>query len=83
MKYNDCGPAFPRPRQVIQGMPDIDKGAEGMSLRDYFETKQISAWIIALSARRNEKGYTDEGAVYEAIRLGKLTADTMLKAREE
>ena len=36
---NDGGPAFPRPRQVIQGMPDIDKGAEGMSLRVYAAIK--------------------------------------------
>ena len=36
---NNGGPAFPRPRQVIQGMPDIDKGAEGMSLRVYAAIK--------------------------------------------
>ena len=34
-------PAFPRSKQVIQGMPTIDEGEHGMSLRDYFAAKAM------------------------------------------
>lgn len=53
------------------------------TLRDYFAAKAMQAWIIALSNRRSEAGYTDDGVIFEASRLGYEQANEMLKSRTE
>ena len=77
---NYGGPAFPQ--QLI----DSDRGKfaasdwipGGMSLWDYYFNGQTAACIIGLMSRRNE-AYTDEEMIHEAIRLGKIAADEMIK----
>ena len=76
---DDGGPAFPH--------NSMDEDAKiqstgGMSLRDHFEVKFSAAWVIALSARKDDPGYSDEGAIHEACRLGTLHTKTMLEARK-
>ena len=98
MKNNDGGPAFPRPRQVIQGMPDIDKGAEGMSLRAYaaIKLKQPDSgidWLdeMILKSKRDEvaakamQGLLSNFNVNDDLIYSDMAyriADEMLKARE-
>lgn len=79
---NDGGPAFPIP-DLTYPNGQIQYGTPGMSLRDYAVIHFTSAWITSLSTRREEKGYTDEGAAHEAGQLAELQADAMLLAREK
>ena len=53
------------------------------TLRDYFAAKAMQAWIIALSNRRSEAGYTDNEIIFKASRLGYEQANEMLKSRTE
>lgn len=55
----------------------------GMDLRDWFAGQALAGWISALAVRRNEPGYSDEGAAYEASRLSGITADAMMEARKQ
>jgi len=54
-----------------------------VTLRDYFAAKAMQAWIIALSNRRSEAGYTDNEIIFKASRLGYEQANEMLKSRTE
>ena len=56
---------------------------EGMSLRDYLAATFAAAWVVALSIRHNDLGWSDAGAAVEANRLGLLQADEMIRARED
>lgn len=78
MKINDGGPAFPTPHRPL----NWESGAEGMSLRDWMAVKFAAAWVRSISTRRHEHGYTDEGVLQEANRLGLIQADAMLQQRE-
>jgi hypothetical protein len=82
---NNGGPAFPIPGVTCHyddgSFKDPDHG--GMTLRDYCATKFAAAWVVALSARHCQPGYSDTEVVYEANRLGLAQADAMLAAREE
>ena len=55
----------------------------GMTLRDYFAAAALPGWIQALSARYGEQGYSDDGALAQAVRLSLETADFMLEVGEK
>jgi hypothetical protein len=78
---DESGYAFPH--QEINAQSATESITRGMTLRDYFAAKAMQAWIQALSLRHKEPGYTDEGAINEAVRLSDLTADAMIKERGE
>jgi len=42
----------------------------------------LEAWLLVLAKRRNEEGYTDNGAAVEAARLAEKTADAMMAERK-
>lgn len=79
-EINDGGPAFPETRYDERTRQEVQW--TGMSLRDWYAGQFAAAWVAVLAQRRNENGYTDEGAVFEANRLGIMQADHMLKVRE-
>ena len=82
MAINDGGPAFPqtpwRNSDGILQWPNDGWGMGGMSRRDYFSAKFAAAWVIALSTRHQDAGWTDAAAAIEANRLGLEQADMML-----
>lgn len=74
MRKNNGGPAFPEP---------CDSESEGMSLRDWFAGQALGPLIACMMNRRNEPGYSDDGAVVEAVRLSMFAADFMIAEREK
>ena len=71
-------------RAVSYVYPELEPAQEGMTLWDYFFNRQVAALITGLMARNHEPGYDgDDIMIYEAVRLGKIAADVMLKEREK
>ena len=76
---DDGGPAFPNVSESIPGY-DPDKFRRnltggGMTLRDYFAAKAMSALIQA--------GLETENPITNTCKAAYLAADAMLKARQE
>ena len=71
---NDGGPAFPRTAP--------NGGFNGMSTRTWLAGQFAAAWVVAISRRCNEQGYSDYDVIRTANKLGLEQADAMLKARE-
>lgn len=80
------GPAFPvlgmeyNYDHEVRELTTVDIG---VSVRDYFATKFIAAWIVTLGARHGQPGYSDRDAMWEAHRLGNEQADAMLAERAQ
>jgi hypothetical protein len=79
---NDGGAAFPVP-PLPDRTDEMQYGAEGMSLRDWFAGQFAAAWVVALSVRHGEPGWLDADAAIVANRLGLAQADAMLAEREK
>ena len=77
MTQNDGGPAFPRGASEVA---DIDPGAEGVSLRDYFAASAISGLISDVS-RHGDGGY--EGDADWIASEAYSIADAMIAERGE
>jgi hypothetical protein len=56
------------------------RAAEGMTLRDYAAIQFAAAWAVALGSKEMNEPY--DSRAMEAMRLGDLQADAMLKARQ-
>lgn len=70
---DDSGPAFPTPES------EWTKGADGMSLRDYFAAKAMGHWDIGEHDPDDPESCTHE----EVARCCYRMADAMLKVRKE
>ena len=68
-QQQDGGPAFPQDHQLLDPRCD-PRQFMGMSLRDYFASKALSALI--------RRGYDE---VHEVAKLAYRSADAMLEAR--
>ena len=79
----DGGPAFPSP-DFIHPNGQIEFGTFGMSLRDYFAAKAMSALICEafVDASRQRRSDPDE-VMQKTARAAFIAADAMIKAREE
>jgi hypothetical protein len=85
MSKRDGGPAFP---VLIQGDPDgdvvgfqtgpISGWATGMTLRDYFAAKAMTAIVSTVAARDEEDGLSEAEVAQYSYEL----ADAMLARRE-
>lgn len=73
----DGGPAFPCEWDYINSNRAV---ANGMTLRDYAAIKFAAAWVPVLGLTTMPE--TREQRADEAVRLGLLQADAMLKARQ-
>lgn len=87
MNKETGGPAFPGNQARVVIPPELAEAAKaiqfnmnGMTLRDYATIKFAAAWTAALAPL--PMGETREQLAVEAVRLGSLQADAMLKARE-
>lgn len=69
------GPAFPRPQSKLEGeySDDVDYGAKGMTLRDYFAAAALAALPVAFDAVYG----SPEQLAYDAY----VVADAMLAER--
>ncbi len=83
MNKNDGGPAFPGEQGHIPDGTWNQTWESGMSLRDWFAGQAVKSWIIALVARRDEPGYSDNGVLDSATMLAYATADAMLAERDQ
>ena len=72
------GPAFPCHPDVI---PRRDRDYVGMSLRDYFAAKAMTACYAEYCAHANVQGYEEDWKMGVALDSYAM-ADAMLKARE-
>jgi hypothetical protein len=75
----DGGPAFPQTYQMHED--DLPTVNDGMSLRDYFAAKAMSAIVVTLphgAKQRDGSPMTEATVAQQAYFL----ADAMLKARE-
>ena len=55
----------------------------GMTLREYTAIKLSAAWVIALSQRHNEEGYSDHHCKYVANKRAIEQADALIEALQE
>ena len=76
MTDKDGGPAFP----VWTSNP-LDPA--GMTLREYAAIKLSAAWVIALSQRHNEEGYSDNHCKYVANKRAIEQADALIEALQD
>ena len=83
MKDNG-GPSFPLVfhMRTTAGV-EYENYEQGMSLRDYFQSEQTAAITIGLLRRYDMDRYNDMDMIMEAVRLGKVAADEMLREREK
>lgn len=54
----------------------------GLSKRETIAMHVMGDIVREMMGRRNEPGYTESGAIYEAANLAKLSADALLEALE-
>ena len=76
---NTGGQAFPRPASEAH-QHGMHKPQEGMTLRDYFAAKAMQG---LLSSPRAPLGGQEDVTDLLIAKLAYVTADAMLKAREE
>lgn len=79
MKANDN--VYPIP--VAQAYGDGYLAVGGLTNRDHIAIEAMKSWIIAISARHLEAGYTDSSAIGEVIYRSYETADAMLAKSEK
>jgi hypothetical protein len=72
---NDGGPAYPCESYVLKNGKQVTEEAQGMSLRDYFAGKVLSA----IYAHRDSNGWPSKVIATQSY----LMADAMLVARKE
>lgn len=86
MTTNTGGPAFPSKRRVMRdGYATQDfEPVSGMTLRDYFAAKALSAVINDPDTKETLQMYKDKVSFQQvAALIAYGFADAMLKAREE
>ena len=76
MTDKDGEPAFP----VWTSRPH---DPPGITLREYAAIKLSAAWVIALSQRHNDEGYSDYYCKYMANKLAVQQADALIEALQE
>lgn len=72
MSINDGGPAFP-----VSAVPDYNKGADGMSLRDYFAGQAIMGCVVGTS----NIGFNGD-ITRDVVRRAYSVADAMIAERD-
>ena len=72
------GPAFPCHPEII---PQNDRDFAGMTLRDYFAARAMTACYAEYCAHANVQGYEEDWKMGVALDSYAM-ADAMLKARE-
>ena len=72
------GPAFPCHPEII---PQKERDFAGMTLRDYFAARAMTACYAEYCAHANVRGYEEGWKVGVALDSYEM-ADAMLKARE-
>lgn len=79
---NPDNAAFPRTAHGSMTYTDLGSvGADpqhGLSKRELFAAMAMESWVVALSVRRGEAGYEDQGCAVEAARLAVFSADALL-----
>lgn len=83
-KINDGGPAFPV-NDTYHGVGNIERGSEGMTLRDFFAASATEEDIAAIMKQHIRSGFGAAHAGYSITRgqARYLHADDMLAAREQ
>ena len=76
MTDKDGEPAFP----VWTSRPH---DPPGITLREYAAIKLSAAWVIALSRRHNEEGYSDRHCKYVANKRAIEQADALIDELQE
>ena len=77
-KIETGGPAFPCHPEII---PQKERDFAGMTLRDYFAARAMTACYAEYCAHANVQGYEEGWKVGVALDSYEM-ADAMLKARE-
>ena len=75
---NTGGPAFPCHPEII---PQKERDFAGMTLRDYFAARAMTACYAEYCAHANVQGYEEDWKMGVALDSYAM-ADAMLKARE-
>ena len=73
-KINDGGPAFPNDAAALR------KEQEGMSLRDYFASRAMQAWLSGHVAHYGHENYWAPDAIAQS---SYEMADAMIDVREK
>ena len=73
-KINDGGPAFPNDAAALR------KEQEGMSLRDYFASRAMQAWLSGHVAHYGHENFWALDAIAQSSHE---MADAMIAAREK
>ena len=77
-KIETGGPAFPCHPEII---PQKERDFAGMTLRDYFAARAMTACYAEYCAHANVQGYEEDWKMGVALDSYAM-ADAMLKARE-
>ena len=69
--------------KILADVYDYGLFNERPTLRDQFAMAALPGILSALMARYIEKGYSEDCAMHEAVRLSCIIADVMLEARKQ
>jgi hypothetical protein len=82
MSIPDGGPAFPRPMAKLSS-EEIDTGAEGMKLRDYFAAAALTGLLARLHIDDGADIYADRISEPDLTHRAYAFAAAMLAQREK
>ena len=75
-------PAFPHTETVVKMGTKFNEYHPGLTKREWFAGMAMQGLVIAMTNRRDEPGYDDPGAIFEAAVRSVEAADRLIARLE-